>query len=391
MKNLVNLALLGSLIIFISCASIPGNEPVPGAWRMDKYLSILEDMSVGIVANQTSMIGDVHLVDTLSSLGININRIFSPEHGFRGTSDAGILIKDGKDQATGIDIISLYGSNKRLTKEMLKGLDIVIFDIQDVGARFYTYISTLEYLMEACAENGIEILILDRPNPNGFYFDGPVLDTNFRSFVGMQAIPVVHGMTVGEYAGMLFGEKWLDQRFNYSLKVIKCGNYAHKDLYTLPHKPSPNLPDQRSVYLYPTVCFFEGTVLSCGRGTEFPFQVFGHPDLSGFDFSFTPEPMSGASNPKLNGQLCFGMDLRNHIYEDGKPRNYIKLEWIIEAYNAFPQKDKFFTSYFDVLAGGNDLREMIESGFTAEDIRSSWQDDLDHFSSIRSKYLLYKD
>ena len=275
------------------------------------------------------------------------------------------IIENGKDPATGIPLISLYGSHLKPTAEDLKGIDVVIFDIQDVGARFYTYISTLHYILESCAENHIKCLVLDRPNPNGFYFDGNILDTAYSSFVGMDPVPVVHGMTVGEYAEMINGEGWLKNGVKCDLTVIKCKNYTHKTFYELPVKPSPNLPNQTSVYLYPSLCFFEGTAISLGRGTSFPFQVFGSPDLPDRGFSFIPESVPGAKNPPLLGVKCFGTDLRDAIKKKLVPRSELNLDWVIEAYKDFPQKDKFFTPYFDVLAGGPVLREQIQKGMTA--------------------------
>ncbi len=371
-------------------SSAADKTPLPGAYQIELYKHILEGKSVAVVANQTSMIGHTHLVDSLLSLRIIIRVIFAPEHGFRDLADAGEKIENGKDPATGISLISLYGRHLKPLPEDLKGIDIVIFDIQDVGARFYTYISTLHYMLEACAENHVKCLILDRPNPNGFYIDGNVLDTVYRSFVGMDPVPVVHGMTVGEYAQMLNGEGWLKGGIKCDLTVIKCRNYDHKTLYSLPVKPSPNLPDQNSVYLYPSICFFEGTNLSLGRGTAFPFQVFGSPDLPDRGFSFTPESLPGAKNPPLLGVKCYGTDLKDAMKRKLVPKPEINLDWIIGAYNDFPDKSKFFTPYFDVLAGGPRLREQIEKGMTTKQIRATWQEGLKKFGVIRERYLLYK-
>jgi uncharacterized protein YbbC (DUF1343 family) len=383
------------LVILILAMSFPmcsatQQVTMPGAYQIDQYKSLLAGKSVAVLANQTSMVGNTHLVDTLLGTGIKIKVIFAPEHGFRNMADAGETIEDGKDAKTGIKIISLYGRHLKPTKEDLSGIDIVLFDIQDVGTRFYTYISTLHYLLEACAENSIKCIILDRPNPNGFYFDGNVLDTIHRSFVGMDPVPVVHGMTVGEYAGMLNGEGWLKNGVKCDLKVIKCSNYTHGTLYELPVKPSPNLPNQNSVYLYPSICFFEGTTLSLGRGTSFPFQVFGSPDLPDRGFSFVPASVPGAKNPPLLGVKCFGTDLRDALKGNLVPRPELNLGWLISAYNDFPDKDKFFTSYFDVLAGGPTLREQIRKGMTAEQIKATWKEGLEKFAKIRDKYLLYK-
>jgi uncharacterized protein YbbC (DUF1343 family) len=350
---------------------------------------MIEGKSVAVVANQTSMIGQTHLVDSLLKIGIAIRVIFSPEHGFRNMADAGELIENGKDQETGISLISLYGSHLKPIKEDLAGIDAVIFDIQDVGARFYTYISTLHYILQSCAENHIKCLVLDRPNPNGFYVDGNILDTAYSSFVGMDPVPVVHGMTVGEYALMINGEGWLKGGAKCDLVVVKCKDYDHKTYYNLPVKPSPNLPNQTSVYLYPSICFFEGTVISCGRGTSYPFQVFGSPDLPDRGFSFTPESIPGAKKPLHLGVKCYGTDLRDAIKKRLVPKPELNLDWVIEAYNNFPQKDKFFTPYFDVLAGGPVLREQIQKGMNAKEIRATWKEALTKFSKIREKYLLY--
>ena len=387
-RLLLKLVILSFTAAFPMCVHAQ-KEPVPGACRIEAYRSLIEGNSIAILANQTSMVGTTHLVDTLFSIGIKIKVIFAPEHGFRNMADAGETVEDGKDSKTGIKIISLYGNHLKPTKEDLSGIDIVLFDIQDVGTRFYTYISTLHYLLEACAENSIKCIILDRPNPNGFYFDGSVLDTAHRSFVGMDPVPVVHGMTVGEYAGMLNGEGWLKNGVKCDLVVIKCKNYMHSTLYELPVKPSPNLPNQTSVYLYPSICFFEGTSLSLGRGTSFPFQVFGSPSLPDRGFSFTPESVPGAKNPPLLGVKCFGTDLRHALKKNLVPKAGLNLDWLISAYNEFPDKDKFFNNYFDVLAGGPVLREQIKKGMTAEQIKATWKDGLEKFAKIREKYLLY--
>jgi len=322
-------------------------------------------------------------------MGINVSSIFAPEHGFRDMADAGDRIADGKDAQTGVPIISLYGGQLKPTPENLKGIDVVIFDIQDVGVRFYTYGSTLHYVLEACAENNVECIVLDRPNPNGFYVDGNIADTAYRSFVGMHPVPVVHGMTIGEYARMLNGEGWLRNGVKCRLTVIKCKNYTHKTAYELPVKPSPNLPNQTSIYLYPSICFFEGTNISLGRGTPFPFQVYGSPKLPDTGFSFTPESVPGAKNPPLLGVKCYGVDLRNAIAEKIVPSPKLNLEWVINAYNAYPDKDNFFIPYFDVLASGPTLREQILKGMSAEEIRYSWKEGLEKFGKIRAKYMLY--
>jgi uncharacterized protein YbbC (DUF1343 family) len=379
-----------TLIIISPDCNGAKKPPIPGADQIELYKSIIERKSVAVVANQTSMIGSTHLVDKLLSIGINIKVIFAPEHGFRNLADAGETIENGKDPETGIPLISIYGSHLKPTPEDLKGIDVVIFDIQDVGTRFYTYISTLHYILESCAENHVKCLVLDRPNPNGFYFDGNILDTAYRSFVGMDPVPVVHGMTVGEYAEMLNGEGWLKNGVKCDLVVIKCKNYTHQTLYELPVKPSPNLPNQTSVYLYPSICFFEGTVVSLGRGTSFPFQVFGSPDLPDRGFSFIPESVPGEKNPPLLGVKCFGTDLRDAVKKKLVPKPELNLDWLISAYNGFPNKNKFFNSYFDVLAGGPVLREQIQKGMTSEQIKATWKEGLAKFSKIREKYLLYR-
>jgi uncharacterized protein YbbC (DUF1343 family) len=336
------------------------------------------------------MIGEDHLVDVLLRHGIKVKVIFAPEHGFRDLADAGAEIADGKDPETGIPLISLYGSHLKPSRSDLEGIDIVIFDIQDVGARFYTYISTLHYVLEACAENNVKCMVLDRPNPNGFYFDGNIADTSHRSFVCMDPVPVVHGMTTGEYAAMLTGEGWLKGGIKCDLTVIRCKRYTHKTLYELPVKPSPNLPDQNSVYLYPSLCFFEGTAVSPGRGTPSPFQLFGSPDLPDRGFSFVPESRPGAKNPPYLGRKCYGTDLRNAIENKIVPSAQIKLEWLISAYRDYPVKEKFFIPYFDVLASGPELRGQIIKGMSADEIRETWKKGLSEFAKIRDKYLLYK-
>jgi len=389
MKKTASLLILSVLLIVSSCKGTEKNQILTGADQPELYRSLLEDKAVGIVANQTSITGGIHLVDMLVKMGIDIKVIFAPEHGFRDLADAGESIEDGKDESTGITVTSLYGSHFKPTPEDLKGIDVVVFDIQDVGARFYTYISTLHYVMEACAENNVKCIVLDRPNPNGYYFDGNIADTARRSFVGMHPVPIVHGMTVGEYAGMVNGEGWLGEGMKCDLTVIKCRNYTHDSLYVLPVKPSPNLPNQTSIYLYPSICFFEGTNISLGRGTAFPFQVYGSPELPDKGFSFTPESVPGAKNPPLLGQKCFGKDLRNTIQDKIVPAPRLNLEWVVEAYRDYPDKEKFFTSYFDVLASGTTLREQIIQGMSGDEIRATWQEGLTAFGKIRDKYLLY--
>ena len=390
MKGSIILGCILLSVVYCSGCSWNKEIPLPGAHQIDQYRHLIEGKSVAIVANQTSMVGRTHLADTLLSIGININLIFAPEHGFRDLADAGETIGDGKDIQTGVRVISLYGGHLKPIPDDLKGIDVVLFDIQDVGVRFYTYISTLHYVLEACAENNVECIVLDRPDPNGFYFDGNIADTVYRSFVGMDPVPIVHGMTIGEYAGMLNGEGWLKNGVKCRLTVIKCNDYTHKTLYELPVKPSPNLPNQNSIYLYPSICFFEGTNISPGRGTSFPFQVYGSPKLPDTGFSFTPESVPGAKNPPLLGEKCYGVDLRNAIADKIVPSPKVNLEWVINAYNSYPEKENFFTPYFDVLASGPALREQIQKGMSAEEIRASWKDGLQKFGRIRQKYLLYQ-
>lgn len=368
---------------------------VVGAERFDQYLEKLKGKNVGMVVNQTSLVGtpykETHLVDSLLKLKIPVKKILTPEHGFRGTADAGEKVKSGVDEKTGLPIVSLYGNNKKPTPENLSDLDVLVFDIQDVGARFYTYISTLHYVMEACAENGKELIVLDRPNPNGFYIDGPVLDTAYHSFVGMHPVPVVHGMTIGEYAKMLNGEKWLKNGVQCKLTVIPCENYDHNMLYKVRVKPSPNLPNMTAMYLYPSLCFFEGTPVSVGRGTDKPFQIIGHPDYTTHNFSFTPQSVEGAKEPPLKDKLCYGIDLSTLQRDYLTKKKSLNLEWLIEFYQKFPNKEKFFTPFFTKLAGTPELQKQIEDGKTEAEIRSSWMLDLEQFKNIRRKYLLYKD
>ena len=362
-----------------------------GAERTEVYLPLLEGKSVGIIANQTSAINGIHLVDTLVSLGINVQRVFAPEHGFRGNASAGEKVKDSKDAKTGLPIVSLYGNNYKPSTENLKSLDFVIFDIQDVGARFYTYISTMSYAMEACAELGISFIVLDRPNPNGNYVDGPVLKKEFSSFVGLHQVPIVHGMTVGEYARMVNGEGWLKDGIKCDLTVIEMENYNRSDVYELPIAPSPNLPNQKAIYLYPSLCFFEGTVVSEGRGTDKPFQQFGYPKMPNGNTKFTPKEIKGVvSDPKFKGKECAGIDLSSLTEDSLHNSTKLNLNWLIETYRNYPEKDKFFDKrFFDLLAGSSELREQIIAGKSAEEIRTSWETNLLQFKMMRKKYLLY--
>lgn len=365
-------------------------EILVGAEQTNEYLPLLKGKKVGVLVNQTSTIEDQHLVDSLVTLGVDIQMIFAPEHGFRGNEDAGALVEDDIDPSTGIKIYSIYGKNKRPSPELLKKVDIVIFDIQDVGCRFYTYISSMHYMMEACAEAGKEMLVLDRPNPNGMYIDGPVLDMKFKSFVGMHQIPILHGLTVGELAQMINGELWLRNKGNCNLKVIKVKNYDHSMPFSLPIKPSPNLPNDQSILLYPSLCFFEATPVSIGRGTEFPFQVIGYPNHKMGQFEFTPKSTPGAaSNPVLKDQLCFGKDLRN---ED---KGGLQLAYIIDWNNKFKKEEgKSVISknkWMDLLCGTDQVRLALNEGKTETEIRNDWKVGLDAYKEVRNKYLLYKD
>lgn len=358
---------------------------IPGANNHITYLPLLKGKKIGIVTNQTGILSNkTHLVDFLLEKNIAIQKIFAPEHGFRGTADAGEHIVDGKDSKTGLSIISLYGDNKKPKPEQLLGIDIMVFDLQDVGARFYTYISSLHYIMEACAENNIALLILDRPNPNGSIIDGPILEREFTSFVGMHPVPLLHGMTIGEYAQMINGEKWLKNEVQSKLTIIPCGNYNRKMNYSLPVKPSPNLPNDQAVNLYASLCLFEGTNVSVGRGTEMQFQIYGSPYLPKNDFNFTPKPNFGAQNPVYNGILCYGEDLSTITKV-----NKLELKWLIKAYETTSNKSKFFNPFFTKLAGTKKLQQQIEAGITEEKIRESWKKELIEFQEMRSKYLIY--
>ena len=338
------------------------------------------------------MVDSVHLVDWLLDKGVSITKVFAPEHGFRGKADAGEKIDSRKDGMTGLPIVSLYGAHKKPTAEDLSGVDIMVFDIQDVGARFYTYISTMTYVMEACAEQGIPVLILDRPNPNGFYTDGPILKEEFKAFIGMHPIPVVHGMTVGELAQMINGEKWLEEGVQCDLQVVGCENYSKSDIYILPVKPSPNLPNMNAILLYPSLCFFEGTDFSVGRGTDHPFEMFGHPNMGVGSFMFVPKSTDGAKHPKHMGVPCLGWDLSDFGGKRVQEKQEMILDWIVNAYRDFQMKDRFFLSngFFDKLAGTDELRQQIESGMTAEEIRALWKSELSDFKLKRRQYLIYQ-
>ncbi len=366
-------------------------EIIPGAERLATYVPRLQGKNVGLVVNQTSIIGDKHLLDSLLELDIRIGKIFAPEHGFRGEADAGEKVESGVDDRTGIPIISLYGSKRGPSAEDMEGLDILVYDIQDVGVRFYTYISTMHYIMQACADHGKPLIILDRPNPNGYYVDGPVLEPEFRSFVGMHPIPVVYGLTCGELAGMINGEGWLDGGKTCDLTVVSCLNYSHDQTYELPVKPSPNLPNLRSILLYPSLCYFEPTIVSIGRGTNKQFQVIGHPDFKEGSYVFRPAPGPGAMHPKLEGQDCYGVNLEGLDPAQIMQWEELNLGYLLGFYKSLGKKE-FITNpdFFDKLAGTDKLRKQIESGLDEDAIRSSWAKDIAKYREKRRKYLLYE-
>ncbi|WP_456423522.1 exo-beta-N-acetylmuramidase NamZ family protein [Lutibacter sp.] len=377
---------------------LPKNETsstlqiITGANQTELYLKLLKNKTIAVTANQTSVIHKnnenyTHLVDSLVSLNIQIKTVFSPEHGFRGKADAGEKVTDGIDAKTGLPIISLYGKNRKPSKEQLNGIDVVVFDIQDVGVRFYTYISTLHYVMEACAEENIPVIVLDRPNPNGHYVDGPMLETDYKSFVGMHPVPIVYGMTIGEYAQMINGEKWMKNGIKCDLTVVTLKNYTHASNYSLPIKPSPNLPNDIAINLYPSLCLFEGTNVSVGRGTEKQFQIFGSPFLKNknFTYCFTPQPNFGAKHPKHENVECCGLDLSTT-----KPLDKINISYLVEAYASTLDKSTFFNKFFIKLAGTNKLQQQVESGVSAEEIHQSWQPEIEEFKKVRVKYLLYE-
>lgn len=384
-----------SLLLFLFCLTIGSQAQAlrMGAERTFLYFDQLAGKKVAVCGNQSSTVGNKHLVDTLLASGINVVTIFCPEHGFRGNAEAGAHINSSIDEKTGIPIVSLYGKNKKPTLTP-HSIDIILFDIQDVGCRFYTYISTLHYVMEAAAENNIEVIILDRPNPNGYFVDGPVLDTAFKSFVGMHPVPVVHGMTIGEYGRMINGEGWLAHGIHCRLQVVPMDNYTHNTRYKLPIAPSPNLQTAEAIYLYPSLCLFEGTPISVGRGTKIPFQVYGHPQLTAGDYHFTPVPIPGVSeNPPQKGLDCRGYNLSEYANTRLNLGNRFEISYIINAYKHFPDKEKFFlaNNFFDKLAGSSQLRKDIIAGKTEEEIRASWQPRLEQFKQTRKNYLLYPD
>ncbi|WP_417889401.1 exo-beta-N-acetylmuramidase NamZ domain-containing protein [Xanthomarina gelatinilytica] len=380
----------------IASSQVNSNDSqiVVGANQTEKYMPLIQGKRIGVVANLTSVIFKneaqttyTHLVDSLLALQMDLRKVFSPEHGFRGNVDAGEFVESGKDTKTGLPIVSLYGKNKKATKESLKDIDIMIFDIQDVGVRFYTYISTLHYMMESCAEANIPLLILDRPNPNGHYVDGPTLEPENKSFLGMHPIPLVHGLTIGEFAQMLNGEKWLENQAQCNITVIPAKNYTHNKFYQVPIRPSPNLPNDQAIKLYPSLGLFEGTNINAGRGTEFQFQRYGAPflDKNVFLFTYTPKESFGAKNPKHKDVLCYGEDLKNDsLYAE------VSLKWLIKAYNHATDKSKVFnTENFTKHAGTDKLQKQIEAGLSEADIKATWQKDLEAFKKLRAKYLIY--
>ena len=376
--------------LFFGLSQIAYSQIMPGAYHTDQYLRLLKGKHVALVVNHTSVIGKTHLADSLLALGIQVKRIFAPEHGFRGTADAGAHIDNEVDSKTGLPLVSLYGKHKKPTPEDLKGIDVVIFDIQDVGARFYTFSSTLLYVQEACAENKVKLLVFDRPNPNGHYVDGPVLDpSRFASFVGLTAIPVVHGLTMGEYAKMLNGEGWLANRVICDLQVIPVSNYTHKSTYQVPIAPSPNLPNDQSIGLYPSICLLEPTIVSVGRGTQTQFQVVGTPNSAAGSYTFTPVPTPGAMDPPLKGQLCYGLDLRS---VDTRSLGF-SLRFLMEMFTKTGGKESFFTSpsFFDKLAGTDGIRLGLLAGKSETEIRASWEPALRTYKEMRKRYLIYQD
>jgi len=376
-----------------SCCPLPDTRVVLGIERTGEYFPLLEGKRIAVAGNHTSLIGEEHLVDFLLKANKNVVKIFSPEHGFRGTAPDGAYVPSGMDMDMGVMVISLYGPARRPTPEQLSGIDIIVFDMQDVGARFYTYISTMTLLMQEAAKSNIPIIVLDRPNPNGHFIDGPVLDPAFSSFVGMHPVPVVHGMTIGEFAKMINGEGWLGGNLRVNLTVIPMLYYNRSEMHHLQVPPSPNLPNMRSVFLYPSLCFFEGTNISIGRGTEFPFQVFGSDRLSpsDFTFSFIPQSLPASSNPPLIGRKCHGRDLRKYDIKEIWGRRRIDLSYLIDAYNSYPERHEFFNPFFDRLAGSNILRNQIKAGLSEQQIRETWQPGLESFKRVRAKYLLYPD
>lgn len=397
-KSVFKNTVLLFLLLMLSCGSsvkvadtpvkpvtIIGNPPLTGAQRSDLYLPMLSGKRVGVVTNQTGILSnELHLIDFLLQKSVNVKKIFAPEHGFRGTADAGEHIVDGKDARTGLPVISLYGNNKKPAADQLADIDILVFDLQDVGARFYTYISSLHYIMEACAEKNLPVLVLDRPNPNGAVVDGPTLEKEYASFVGMHPIPLLHGMTIGEYAQMINGEKWLKDGVQCPLQVIPCAQYERTQPYSLPVKPSPNLPNDQSINLYASLCLFEGTNVSVGRGTEKQFQIYGSPFLPKGNFSFTPMPNFGAKDPLYKAQVCNGEDLS----QIAKVQS-LELKWLLKAYATTQDKSKFFNAFFTKLAGTKTLQQQIEAGVSETEIKKTWKPGIAAFLKMRQPYLIY--
>lgn len=385
------------MIIFVACSSMSEQQKaeektriVLGAEQLDQYVSQLTGKRIALLVNQTSTIGSVHLVDTLQALGVNIQKVFAPEHGFRGDHSAGAIVSNGIDAMSGLPVVSLYGKNKKPTPQMLENIDVVVFDIQDVGVRFYTYISTMHYVMEACAEQNKQLIILDRPNPNGFYVDGPVLEKAYSSFIGMHTIPIVHGLTVGELALMIDGEGWLKNKVKCDFNIVPCKNYTHDSLYQLPIKPSPNLPNMNSVYLYPYLGLFEGTNVSIGRGTQTPFQIVGRPGFKA-DFTFTPKSIPGVSDhPKHEGKECGGFLVNDVKKSDFFERPSLNLDWFLLFYNEnTPENGPYFKSFIFKLIGNSTFKDQVIAGLSAQEIKQTWQPGLDKYKTMRKKYLLY--
>lgn len=378
------------VLIFLGYTAYAQDPIVIGAERFDQYLPKIANKKVGMVVNHTSVVGTSHLVDTLLAKGANITAVYAPEHGYKGNVERGMSISTYKDPDTGLTIYSIYGSRRKPTPEELKDVELMIFDMQDVGARFFTYISTLHYIMEACAESNIPLLLLDRPNPIGYYVDGPVLDPTYKSFIGMHPVALVHGMTIGEYGQMINGEGWLKNGLKCKLEVVKVDNYNHRSLYQVPVGPSPNLPDMRSVYLYPSICLFEGTEVNEGRGTEKPFQLFGTPDYSPKTFQFIPKSLPGfTQNPKFESQVCFGYNLSETAMDELQAINRLDLKYLLEFYSKSKNKERFFLNTFNLLAGTDKLQKQIAAGKSEAEIRESWQQGLKEFKITRQKYLLY--
>ncbi|MBN2523539.1 MAG: DUF1343 domain-containing protein [Bacteroidales bacterium] len=392
-RKLINSALVILIICFPGCSNAIDNTDIqPGSYQLEKYIKLLEGKRIALVVNHTSVIYNTHILDTLRSRGITIEKVFSPEHGFLGRDGAGVAVGNEKYSQSLIPVISLYGTKKKPAITDMENLELIVFDIQDVGVRFYTYLSTLHYVMEACAENNIPFIVLDRPNPNGFYIDGPVLQKEFRSFIGLHPVPVVYGMTIGEYANMINGEGWLKDSVTCDLTIIRCENYNHSSRYILPVNPSPNLREMRAIYLYPSLAFFEGTIISEGRGTDFPFLVAGHPDYPDHTFSFVPlNENSKGPDPKLKDKTCFGIDLRETCPDSLISKNEIDLSYLIDMYNALNKRKDFFSDYFNLLAGTDQLKKQIIEGKSIEQIKKSWIAEIEKFKKIRAKYLLYPD